>query len=263
MSVLAVIPARFESTRFPGKPLADILGKPLIQHVYERVRLASCIDEVVIATDDQRIIDAAAHFGAKAVLTSVTARSGTERAAEVAKHHKASVIINIQGDEPLIHPDMVDQVANYLSDNSSVLMASLMTPLSDRKLIDDPNIVKVVVDKEGFALYFSRSAIPYFRSDANARKSDASDCGSEICYWKHVGLYGYQRDFLLKFPALNPTPLEQVEALEQLRALENGYRIKLLETKHDTIGVDTPEDLEKVKHILTQQGAESRASRNS
>ena len=241
--ILAVIPARYGATRFPGKPLASLHGKPMVQHVYEQVAKAKQVDEVIVATDDDRIIDAIERAGGAAMLTSATARSGTERVAEVARARSASVIINVQGDEPLIHPEMVDQLAEFLERHAAVPMASLMTPLRDQADRANPNVVKVVVDRDGFALYFSRAAIPFERANAPTRQR-ANSC------FKHIGIYGYQRHFLLQFPSLEPTPLEQLESLEQLRALEHGFRIKLLETPHDTIGVDTPEDAARVERVL-------------
>ena len=243
MSVLAVIPARYGSTRFPGKPLAQLGGKPMIQHVYERAAKARGVREVVVATDDQRIADAVKGFKGVAVMTSPAARSGTERAAEVARQYGDQVVINIQGDEPLIEPDMVEQLAEYLGRHEAVPMASLMTKLQRPEDRDNLNVVKVVVDRDGFALYFSRAPIPFER--ANRPTGQPANR-----FWKHLGIYGYQRHFLLQFPALEPTTLEELEQLEQLRALEHGYRIKLLETTHDTISVDTPEDLRKAEERL-------------
>jgi 3-deoxy-manno-octulosonate cytidylyltransferase (CMP-KDO synthetase) len=243
MSVLVVIPARYGSTRFPGKPLALIGRKPMIQHVYEGAAKAAGIDEVVVATDDQRIISAVEQFGGRAVMTSASARSGTERVAEVARTHQAAVIINVQGDEPLIQPDMLAQLAEFLSRHPAVPMASLMTKLMRAEELTNPNVVKVVTDRDGFAIYFSRSPIPFER--ANGPTGQRANR-----FYKHLGIYGYQRRFLLQFPHLEQTPLEQAEQLEQLRALEHGYRIKLLETAHDTIGVDTPEDLKRVEQLL-------------
>jgi len=248
MAVLAVIPARYGSTRFPGKPLATLQGKPMIQQVYEQVAEAKRVGEVIVATDDDRIIEVIERAGGTALLTSDTVRSGTERAAEVARARNASVVINVQGDEPLVHPDMVDQLAEFLERHAAVPMASLMTPLRDEKDLANPNVVKVVVDRDGFALYFSRAAIPF------ERQHGSTSARPHGCY-KHIGIYGYQRHFLLQFPSLEPTPLEQAEQLEQLRALEHGYKIKLLETVHDTIGVDTPEDLKKAEELLMGQGA--------
>ena len=215
----------------------------MIQHVYERVSRASSVDEVVVATDDQRIIEAVERFEGRAVMTSATARSGTDRVAEIARARHAQVVINVQGDEPLVHPSMIDQLAEFLERHSAVPMASLMTPLKRMEDLNTPNIVKVVVDRDGFALYFSRAAIPFERPNAPTPQRMSH------CY-KHLGIYGYQRHFLLQFPHLEPTPLEQIEQLEQLRALEHGYRIKLLETVRDSIGVDTPEDLQRVEQLL-------------
>lgn len=245
MSVLAVIPARYASTRLPGKPLAVLAGKPMIQHVYERVSQASGVQVVIVATDDQRIREAVKRFGGAVVMTNPKARSGSERVAEVARDRSEQVIINVQGDEPMVLPEMVDQLAAFLERHAAIPMASLMTPMKSDADRANPNVVKVVVDRDGFALYFSRAAIPHVR---DASKSPA--------VFKHLGLYGYQRHFLLQFPSLEPTPLEQAEQLEQLRALEHGYRIKLLETAHDTIGVDTSEDLKRVEAMLQKAAVE-------
>lgn len=243
MSVLAVIPARYGSTRFPGKPLALLKNKPVIQHVYEQVKKAKSISEIIVATDDDRIVHAVKSFGGKAMLTNPKVQSGTERVAEVAGSRTTDVIINVQGDEPLIRGEQIDQVADFLIRHKDVPMASLMVPLTNKEDLNNPNVVKVVVDKDGYALYFSRSPIPFERTNGTMAVS------SKLCY-KHIGLYGYQRDFLMKFPSLKPTTLEQAEQLEQLRALEHGYRIKLLETAQDTVGIDTPEDLQRVEQYL-------------
>ena len=262
MGVLVVIPARYGSVRFPGKPLAMLQGKPVIRHVYEGAANAAGVDEVVVATDDERIVGAVIEFGGKAQMTSPSARSGTERAAEVARERSAQVVINVQGDEPLIQPDMVGQLAEFLARHGAVPMASLMTKLSRPEDLANPNIVKVVVDRDGFALYFSRAPIPHWR-DADGSRLKAQGSRSDLQpsafslqpqAFKHLGIYGYQRHFLLQFPHLEPTPLEQSEQLEQLRALEHGYRIKLLETVHDTLGVDTPEDLARVETMMAKSG---------
>ncbi len=269
MAVLVVIPARYGSTRFPGKPLAFLHGKPLIQHVYEHAAKAAQAEEVVVATDDERIIAAVARFGGKAVMTSPSARSGTERAAEVARARSAQVVINVQGDEPLVQPGMIDQLADFLVRHGAVPMVSYMTKLSRPQDMANPNIVKVVVDRDGFALYFSRAPIPHWREAQGSRlpgppitsagagraQGDSPQPRApspEPRGFKHLGIYGYQRHFLLQFPSLPPTPLEQSEQLEQLRALEHGYRIKLLEAAHDTVGVDTPGDLKKVEAMFQQ-----------
>jgi 3-deoxy-manno-octulosonate cytidylyltransferase (CMP-KDO synthetase) len=240
MSVLVVIPARYASVRFPGKPLAAIAGKPMVQHVYEAAARAPGVDEVVVATEDERIVAAVMRFGGKAMMTSPQARSGTERAAEVARARDAQVIINVQGDEPLVRGEMVAQLAQFLARHAAVPMASLMTPFRPEEDAGSPHVVKVVVDRDKFALYFSRAPIPHLRSPG----------GTATRAMKHLGVYGYQRHFLLQFPSLPPTPLEESEQLEQLRALEHGYRIKLLETVHDTVGVDTPDDVRRVEQLL-------------
>jgi 3-deoxy-manno-octulosonate cytidylyltransferase (CMP-KDO synthetase) len=262
MGALVVIPARYGSTRFPGKPLASLQGKPMIRHVYEGAAKASRAEEVVVATDDERIAEAVKRFGGTAVMTSPACRSGTERAAEVGRTRKAGVIINVQGDEPLVRAEMIDQLAEFLERHAAVPMASLMTPLRDPDQLASPNVVKVVTDRDGFALYFSRAPIPFEREPVWARGRETGGGGPTPhappptpLHWKHLGLYGYQRHFLLQFPSLEPTPLEQAEQLEQLRALEHGWRIKLLETAHDSIGVDTPDDLKRVEQLLAGQGA--------
>lgn len=246
MSALVVIPARFGSVRFPGKPLAVLSGKPIIQWVYEQARQAKQADEVIVATDDERIAHVVRRFGGEVMMTSPQASSGTDRVAEVVRQRNAHVIVNAQGDEPLIKPEMVDALINCMEKHSTVPMASLMTRLTRSEDVASPNVVKTVTDKDGFALYFSRSPIPFYRRSV----SDDKNPGASRFYWKHLGIYAYQRDFILKFPTLEPTALEQAEQLEQLRALEHGYRIKLMETPHDTIGVDTPDDLKKAEALL-------------
>ncbi len=244
MDVIGIIPARYSSTRFEGKVLADILGKPMLQHVWERAKEAIVLDDLIIACDDERILEAAEKFGAKAVLTIKGHASGTDRICEVINQIDAKVIVNIQGDEPLIHPTMINTVARALLDDNSVSMATVMKNIEDEQIINDPNIVKVVIDRNNFALYFSRSAIP-FRAQ-----------GSEIefpVYFKHIGLYSYTKDFLFTYKNLPVSYLERVERLEQLRVLEEGFRIKVVETKYDTIGVDTLEDLEKVREYLQKE----------
>ena len=237
--VLGVIPARYGSTRFPGKALALLGGKPMVQHVYERARQAKRLDDVVVATDDERIVVAVSRFGGRAVMTSAEHRSGTDRIAEVTRSTDASIIANIQGDEPLMRPEPIDQIVEFLQAHQAVPMATVMTRLANAEDAASPNVVKVVVDQDGYAMYFSRSAIPFKRQS------------TPLHYWKHLGLYGYQRDFLLRFPQLLPTPCEQAEQLEQLRALERGHRMKVLETAHDSIGVDTPEDAKRVEAFLS------------
>ncbi len=239
--VVGIIPARYGSTRLPAKALAQVAGQPLIQRVYEHAKQARVLEEVWVATDDARIMDAVARFGGKAVMTSPSHQSGTDRIAEVARQLDAQVILNIQGDEPLMHPEPINAVAEFLLAHQAVPMATVMTTLVRPEDATNPHVVKVVVDQDGYAMYFSRAAIPLSRQ---------STAHSPPHYWKHLGLYGYQREFLLRFPTLSRTPLEQAESLEQLRVLEHGYRIRVLETTHDSIGVDTADDLQRVEALL-------------
>jgi 3-deoxy-manno-octulosonate cytidylyltransferase (CMP-KDO synthetase) len=242
MDVIGVIPARYSSKRFEGKVLADIMGKPMIQHVWERAKQARLLDDLVVASDDQRVFDACKGFGAKVVLTAKGHASGTDRIIEVINPLDVKVIVNIQADEPLINPMMIEAVARALLDNPKASMATLMKKIDDRHDIKDPNVVKVVADRLGYALYFSRAPIPCLAPNSEVRSPD---------YFKHIGLYGYTKDFLFTFRNLPESHLEKIEKLEQLRALEEGYRIKVIETKFETIGVDTPGDLEKVLHYLS------------
>lgn len=244
MDVIGIIPARYTSVRFEGKVLADILGKPMIQHVWERVKQSLLLEDLIIACDDERVASVAREFGAKVVLTAKGHTSGTDRIGEVVNPLDVKIVINIQGDEPLIHPTMIDAVAQALIDDSKVSMATLMKKIEDPKELDDPNVVKVVVDKNNFALYFSRAKIPYLAQNSSVKSP---------VYYKHIGLYGYTKDFLFIYKNLPASNLEKIEHLEQLRVLEEGFRIKMIETKYDTIGVDTPQDLEKVKQYLRKE----------
>ena len=232
MKVIGVIPARLDSTRFPAKVLADLWGKPIIQHVYERARKAKRLDEVLIATDDEKIFDTAKKFGAEVVITSKKHLTGTDRVSEAVKKINAEIVINIQADVPLISPLMIDRVVKVLSDNSTLVMATLMKKIEKKEEFYNPNVVKVVIDKQGFALYFSRSPIPYLKDN--------------FVSYKHIGVYGYRKDFLLTFVQLPRSPLEKIENLEQLRVLENGYKIKMIETDYELIEVDTKEDLRNI-----------------
>ncbi|MBI5145580.1 MAG: 3-deoxy-manno-octulosonate cytidylyltransferase [Candidatus Omnitrophica bacterium] len=241
MKVIGVIPARYSSSRFEGKVLADILGKPMLEHVYEKAKQALILDEVIIACDDERVAAAAEGFGAKVVFTAKAHLSGTDRIVEVINPLEVKVIVNIQGDEPLIHPTMIDAVARTLLDDPTVSMTTIMKKIEDPKEIEDPHVVKVITDRNNFALYFSRAGIPH-----HAQYSDVT----QPVYYKHIGLYGYTKDFLFIYKNLPPSALEKTERLEQLRVLEYGYKIKVIETKYDTIGVDTPQDLERVKEYL-------------
>jgi len=232
-----IIPARYGSTRFPGKPLALILGKPMIQMVYERSKRAKFLESVIVATDDERIMTACAGLGIPARLTSSSIGSGTERVAEVARDLGASLIVNIQGDEPVLDPAMLDSLVETLQDES-IVMASLMTRIRAPAVLNDRNRVKVVVDKDGFALYFSRGPIPY-----QAKQE----------FFQHIGIYGFKADFLFRFCSLSPSELEKAEGLEQLRALENGYRIKMIETAYSTLSVDSPRDIIEVEKLLREK----------
>jgi 3-deoxy-manno-octulosonate cytidylyltransferase (CMP-KDO synthetase) len=233
-----VIPARYASTRFPGKPLADLGGRPLIEHVYRRVTECRLIGTVIVATDDARIQEAVTGFGGRAQMTHADHVSGTDRVAEVARGLDCDLVVNVQGDEPLIAPDMIEDALTPFAD-PAVHVTTLRRRIDDPADYLDPHVCKVVVDRGGHALYFSRTPIPYRR-----------DCGAALEAWKHVGLYAYRRKCLLDFARMPPTPLERIEALEQLRALENGIRITVVETRHDAVGVDTPEDLERVRRLI-------------
>ena len=238
MKILCVIPARYASTRLPGKPLADIVGKPMIQHVYERSAQATIPQQVVVATDDEKVFQAVQQFGGKVVMTSSEHQTGTDRLAEVAsKYAEVDVIINVQGDEPLIDPKVIDELAQEFLNDTALQMASVMS-IMDTEDYQNPNVVKVVTDLNNNALYFSRSLLPYPR------------VAGKVNVYKHIGIYAYKKDFLLKFAKLEPTPLEQSESLEQLRALENGYKIKMIKTKSKFIGVDSIEDLQTVNELL-------------
>jgi 3-deoxy-manno-octulosonate cytidylyltransferase (CMP-KDO synthetase) len=243
LTIVAIIPARYRSTRFPGKPLADLAGAPMIEHVFRRASDATGVSRVIVATDDSRIADAVKAFGGEAVMTSPDHASGTDRLAEVARHLDCDVVVNVQGDEPLLAPAMIDEAVAPFRTNASEQMGTLRRPLLDRREWLDPNVVKVVVDHDDRALYFSRAPIPFGRSHEDGFVAGLAS--------KHIGLYVYRRAFLLTLAALPPTPLERAEALEQLRALEHGYAIRAVPTAHDSIGVDTPADLDKVRQLLT------------
>jgi len=232
-----VIPARFASSRFPGKSLSLLAGKPMLQHVYERASQAQYLKKLIVATDDDRIADAARAFGAPVRMTRADHASGTDRVAEAASAETAEIIVNIQGDEPLIDPAAIDAAALALIEDPHIPMGTLKRRIEDPSEIENPNVVKVVTDLAGDAIYFSRCAIPFARDSA-------------ATYYKHIGLYVYRRDFLLGYSDLPVGPLEQAERLEQLRALENGYRIRVAETEYDSLGVDTPEDLAKVAGLF-------------
>jgi 3-deoxy-manno-octulosonate cytidylyltransferase (CMP-KDO synthetase) len=237
--VLAVIPARYASTRFPGKPLADLDGMPMIEHVYRRAVRSQVVSEVIVATDDRRIASAVATFGGRVALTSPDHETGTDRLAEVVSVTECDIVVNVQGDEPLLDPGAIDEAVAPLAD-PDVSMTTLYHRIESPDELTDPNVVKVVVDRAGYALYFSRASIPHQRDPRRGWSP----------FYRHVGLYAYRRSTLLVLAALEPTPLERAEALEQLRALEHGIRIKTVETEYDSIGVDTPADLEAVRRLL-------------
>lgn len=259
MKTAAIIPARYSSTRLPGKPLIEIKGKPLIQYVYERVK-ASSVQQVIVATDDERIVAAVKGFAGEAVLTAPHHRSGTERVAEVAKHIESDIVVNVQGDEPLIQPDDIDKALAPFSHDPSIMVTTLITPLLNAADLYNPHVVKAVVDHDGFALYFSRSPIPYPRHILAKAGDDDPLKGAELIkqldkkdlkdMWQHIGLYAFQRDFLLKLAALSPSALEKQEELEQLRILENGYNIKTVVISTPSIGIDTPQDVERFKSLI-------------
>jgi 3-deoxy-manno-octulosonate cytidylyltransferase (CMP-KDO synthetase) len=236
--ILGVIPARYASSRFPGKALATIAGKSMLQHVYERASQARYLTHLVIATDDERIEAAARSFKAPVRRTRPDHLSGTDRVAEVASADSATIIVNIQGDEPLIDPGAIDLAVLSIYDEPDVHMGTLRKRIEDPAEIGNPNVVKVVTDRFSNAIYFSRSPIPYVREVRDA------------AYYKHIGLYVYRRDFLLNYSTLPVGPLEEYERLEQLRALENGFRIRVGETDYESLGVDTPEDLQRVSSLF-------------
>jgi len=248
MRVTAIIPARYASTRFPGKPLADLAGKPMIQWVYERTARSTAVNRVLVATDDERIATAVRAFGGEAVMTRSDHETGTDRLAEVAAKIETALIVNVQGDEPLIDPRMIDQAVDPMRRNPGVPMGTLKSRISTVEEYLNPNVVKVVTDRNDYALYFSRSPLPYGRDFAER----ISEEFPRMEAYKHIGLYVYRRDFLLTYQRLSPTPLEQLEKLEQLRVLENGFKIKVAETKSVSHGVDTPEDLLKVQALLAK-----------
>jgi 3-deoxy-manno-octulosonate cytidylyltransferase (CMP-KDO synthetase) len=253
MNVVAIIPARYGSTRLPGKPLADIGGKPMIQHVYESASKAPGLARVLVATDDRRIERAVKSFGGEVVMTSRRHTSGTDRLAEVARKIQARWLVNVQGDLPFIHAETIARAVAPMRRNPAVPMGTVCTPIYSAEEWRNPNIVKVLVNRAGFALYFSRAPIPFIRQDAveASGKTRARGMGRRLWGYRRLGLYVYRRDFLLKFARLRPTALERIESLEQLRALENGYRIYVAEVDERSIEVDTPADLRNAARYWT------------
>jgi len=238
---LGIIPARFASSRFPGKALVPLAGKPMLQHVWERAQKSRYLDDLLIATDDDRIVSAVRLFGGRVRMTRADHPSGTDRLAEVAFSEQASFYVNIQGDEPLIDPEAIDAAILSVHGDETVAMGTLKRQILDPTDIVNTNVVKVVTNLLNDAIYFSRCPIPYERDGQN----DAPP------YFKHIGLYVYRREFLLRYPDLTVGPLEKAERLEQLRALENGYRIRVVNTEYESLGVDTPEDLERVNQLFS------------
>ncbi len=243
MKIIGIIPARYGSARLEGKPLKDICGKPMIQRVYEAAQQAQWLDQVYVATDDARIVAAVEQFGGNVRLTSVDHKTGTDHIAEVAAALDVEIVVNLQGDEPLVNPAMIDEVIQPLVDDSHLPMSTLCVPILEEEALHDPNVVKVVFTQKGDALYFSRSLIPYPRKRDNFQA------------YEHLGLYAYRKDFLLTYIALPQSRLEINESLEQLRVLEAGYQLKVVVSAHpyDGVSVDTPEDLEKVRQIVQAQ----------
>jgi len=250
MKIVAIIPARYSSSRFHGKVLADINGKPMIQWVYEKASQSKIINEVIVATDDERVYKKVKEFSGYVVMTSPHHRCGTERLSEVAKEKDWDLIVNVQGDEPLLEPDMIDQAVHpFLEGKESIHISTLKSKIKKKREVFDPNVVKVVTDLNDFAIYFSRAPIPFnkgkWKDISNSKKYFIPGL-----HFKHIGLYVYKRETLLEFSSLPFTPLEEFEGLEQLRALENGFRIKVPTTNYNSISVDTPEDLSMIREIL-------------
>lgn len=241
--VVAIIPARYASTRFPGKPLVSIGGLTMIERVYQQTAKAALVNEVVVATDDQRIFDEVTRFGGQVMMTRDDHLNGTDRLAEVAgSRSDIDIVVNVQGDEPLIDPANIDAAVRPLIDSAVVTMSTLCAPIGSEAELLNPNVVKVVLDKEGFALYFSRSPIPHDRDGIGFH---------QMRYWGHLGLYVYRRQTLLRIATLEPTPLESIEKLEQLRALENGIRIQVVPVRNRSLAVDRPEDVDAVEKALS------------
>lgn len=245
MEIIGVIPARYRSTRLPGKPLISILGKPLIQWTYINASKSRMLSRIIVATDDRRIFRAVQMFGGQAILTSSRCRSGTDRIAEVAAKIKGDIFVNIQGDEPLVHPSVIDRIVRELIKNKSLYMVTAAVPIKDLKELKDPNNVKVVMNRKGLALYFSRSIIPFPRDGKHIARSIKRGY-----FLKHCGIYAYRREFLRKFRFLKKSFYEHVEKLEQLRVLDWGYNIKIVRTRFNSQGVDTRKDIRIIKKLL-------------
>lgn len=249
MAVVAIIPARYGSTRLPGKPLAVIGGKPMIQHVYESASKARGLDRVLVATDDHRVEQIVKGFGGEVMMTSKEHASGTDRLAEVARKIKGDLVVNVQGDLPFIHPETITRALRPMKRDRTILMATVCTPIYDENEWRNSNIVKVIMDRKGFALYFSRAPIPYFRNK-NLGLNGSAGFSQRLVGHRHVGLYVYRREFLMKFARLRPTVLEQIESLEQLRALAYGYKIYVAQVEETSVEVDTAADLHRAEQYL-------------
>lgn len=250
---IAIIPARYRSTRFPGKPLVAINQKPMIQHVYERVCQSTRISRVIVATDDDRILSVVEEFGGEARMTWTGHTSGTDRVAEVACQQEADLIVNVQGDEPFIDPGCIDAMVEPFETESGLMISSLCHRITSQDDLYNPNIVKVVTDLKGFALYFSRSPIPYSPNSNLILKNPS-------VFKRHMGLYTYRKCFLEQLQKLEKSTLEDIESLEQLRFLENGYQIKLINTNYQPLAVDTPDDLERINEFLKEQSWQQNSS---
>jgi 3-deoxy-manno-octulosonate cytidylyltransferase (CMP-KDO synthetase) len=243
--VICIIPSRYQSSRFEGKPLADICGKPMIQHVYERASKAERVEYVAVATDDERIFERVKNFGGNAIMTSANHRSGTDRIAEAVSTlnlNEEDIVVNIQGDQPLFVPIQIDEVVGPLLEDASLGMSTLIYKIKRAEEIHHPNAVKTVFDNDHFAIYFSRATIPYNR-----------DRDGDVSYYKHHGIYAYRKSFLTIFTNLERGHLEKLESLEQLRALEHGYKVKVVETMYDSVEVDTEEEIERVRVLVSEE----------
>ncbi|MDO8282795.1 MAG: 3-deoxy-manno-octulosonate cytidylyltransferase [Thermodesulfovibrionia bacterium] len=248
--VVAIVPARFNATRFPGKPLALLNGKPIIQHVYEQTVRAGLVSKTYVATDDKRIYDTVTGFGGEALMTSGTHATGTDRVAEAAAGLECDIVVNVQGDEPFIRPVMIDSLVEMMLKDSRASIGTLAKKITDIQEVLSPHVVKVVMDDDGFALYFSRSPIPYHRDEWAGL--DSIRMSGSISIYKHIGIYAFKKTDLFKFTGLGESSIEMIERLEQLRALNSGMKIKVKETIYDTLGIDTADDLKRAEEWLRQ-----------
>jgi 3-deoxy-manno-octulosonate cytidylyltransferase (CMP-KDO synthetase) len=248
MNIIGIIPSRYASTRLPAKPLADICGKPMIQRVYEQAQRSTLLTSVIVATDDERIASVVRSFGGNVQMTPADIQSGSDRIALVAKNHPADIVVNIQGDEPQIDPQLIDQTIRLVMDDTQAVVGTAVKKTSSHQDLFNANVVKVVLDRNNYALYFSRSPVPFVR---DAKKDE--EWFSNTTFYKHFGIYVYRADFLQHYTGLKPSALEEAEKLEQLRILENGFRIKCAVTEYESLPVDTPEDLRRVIEIVTAQ----------